>query len=137
MTLAIEEIPLHLRPVFERQGLELDLQPAEYFVKVIKREKRACGECEEMGVSTAPAPAKIIEKGKASDRLVVDILVKKYSDHQPLYRQCVAIERESGVEPSRMTLCGWVMKSGGLLEAISRAMRDELLAGSYIQADEP
>ncbi|HEY5893912.1 MAG TPA: IS66 family transposase [Chthoniobacterales bacterium] len=115
---------------------ELDLKPAEYFVNVIKREKRACGACEELGVSTAPAPAKIIEKGKASDRLAVDILVKKYSDHQPLYRQSAAIERESGVELSRMTLCGWVMKTGGLLEAIRRAMREELLEGSYIQADE-
>lgn len=115
---------------------ELGLKPAEYFVRVIKREKRACAACEEMGVTTAAVPAKIIEKGKASNELVVDVLVKKYCDHVPLYRQSVGIERDGGVELSRMTLCGWVMKSGDLLAAVSRAMRADLLTGDYIQADE-
>lgn len=115
---------------------ELDMKPVEYFVRVIKREKRACPACEEMGVSTAPLELKIIEKGKASNRVVVDVLLKKYADHLPLYRQAVILERETGLELSRMTLCGWVMQTGGWLEAISRAMKEDLLTGGYIQADE-
>jgi transposase len=115
---------------------ELDVKPAEYYVRVIKREKRACAACEELGVSTAATPAKIIEKGKASDRMVVDVILKKYADHMPLYRQCAILEREAGITLKRMTLCGWVMAAGGFLEAISRQMRAELLCGSYIQADE-
>jgi transposase len=115
---------------------EFDVKPVEYRVLVIKREKRACGQCEEMGVSAAPLEAKIVEKGKASNAVVVDVLVKKYCDHQPLYRQCAILEREIGVELSPATLGGWVMQSGQWLEAISAAMRTQLLSGSYIQADE-
>jgi transposase len=116
---------------------ELDVVPAQYFVQVIKREKRACPRCEELGVSTAPAPGpKIVEKSKASNRVIVDVLISKYCNHLPLYRQCAIFAREAGLELSRMTLCGWVMQSGTWLQAIAGAMRAELLAGSYIQADE-
>ena len=115
---------------------ELAMKPIEYFVRVIKREKRACRHCEEMGVSTAPVPAKIIEKSKASNELIVDVILKKYCDHQPLYRQAASLEREAGIELSRATLCGWVMQTGGFMEALAGAMRKELLEGGYIQADE-
>lgn len=116
---------------------ELDVEPAKYFVRVIKREKRACKNCEEAGVSTAAAPGpKIIEKSKASNRVIVDTLISKYCNHLPLYRQCAILEREAGIELSRMTLCGWVMQAGAWLESICGAMREDLLAGSYIQADE-
>ena len=116
---------------------ELDVEPAVYFVRVTKREKRACKKCEEMGVSTAPAPGpKIVEKGKASNRLIVDVIISKYGNHLPLYRQCAILQREAGLELSRMTLCGWVMQGGVWLEAIREALRQELLAGAYIQADE-
>lgn len=116
---------------------ELDLKEPEYFVNVIKREKRACGQCEEMGVSTAALDQpKIVEKGKASNAVVVDVVIKKYCDHQPLYRQAMILEREIGIELSRMTLCGWVMQVGTWLEAVCGAMRADLFAGRYIQADE-
>jgi transposase len=116
---------------------ELDVKPAQYFVNVIKREKRACGQCEELGVSTAAAPQpKIVEKGKAANAVVVDVILKKYCDHTPLYRQSAILEREAGIELSRMTLCGWVMQGGIWLESIRDAMRVDLLSGQYIQADE-
>jgi transposase len=54
-------------------------------VVVTKREKRAWPTCEEHGVVRAPLPARIIEKGLASDRVVIDAVVRKYSDHLPLY----------------------------------------------------
>ena len=54
---------------------QLDVKPAEYFVVVTKREKRACKACEEQGVECAPAPTRIIEKGLASDRVVIDRVV--------------------------------------------------------------
>jgi transposase len=116
---------------------QLDIRPAQYFVRVTKREKRACGRCEELGVSAAALPPeRIVEKGKASDAMIVDVVLRKYCDHLPLYRQSVILEREAGLELSRMTLCGWVMEAGGLLAAVSRAMRANLLGGGYIQADE-
>ncbi|MBV8401903.1 MAG: IS66 family transposase [Acetobacteraceae bacterium] len=118
------------------QSEQLDVEPAKYFVLVTKREKRACETCEEQGVACAPLPARIIEKGLASDRVVIDTVVRKYSDHLPLYRQSVILERETGLQISRATLDGWVMQVGDLLRPIVGAMRQELLGGCYLQADE-
>jgi len=59
-------------------------------------------------VVAAPVPARIIEKGLVSDRVVIDTLIAKYSDHLPLYRQSVMLERETGLEISRATMDGWV-----------------------------
>src|ERR1700736_1873891 len=115
---------------------QLDVKPAEYFVVVTKREKRACKDCEEQGVECAPVPARIIEKGLASDRVVIDTVVSKYADHVPIYRQSAILERETGIELCRATLDGWVMGVGELLRPITAAMGQELLSGSYIQADE-
>src|ERR1700724_722279 len=115
---------------------QLDVKRAEYFVVVTKREKRACKGCEEQGVECAPAPVRIIEKGLASDRVVIDTVVSKYADYVPLYRQSAILKREAGLELSRATLDSWVMRVGELLRPISVAMGQELLSGSYIQADE-
>jgi transposase len=114
----------------------LDIEPARYFVVVNKREKRACNSCDQSGVAAAPLPARIIEKSLVSDRIVIDTIVSKYGDYQPLYRQSAILEREAGIEIGRATLDGWVMRVGDLLIPLSRAIGRELLDGSYIQADE-
>ena len=118
------------------QSEQLDVEPAKYFVLVTKREKRACKCCGQGGVVSAPAPARIIDKGLVSDRVVIDTVVGKYCDHLPLYRQSVILEREAGLEIGRATLDGWVMQVGGLLRPLAGAIGRELLAGGYIQADE-
>jgi transposase len=113
---------------------QLDVEPAKYFVKVTKREKRACRGCQ--SVMTAPLAARIIEKGLASDAIVINTVVAKYADHLPLYRQELMLSREAGVEISRGTLDGWVMRVGELLMPIVDAMRRDLLRSTYLQADE-
>jgi transposase len=115
---------------------QLDVEPAKYFVLVTKREKRACQSCGEGGVTAAPVPARIIEKGLVSDRVVIDTVVAKYADHLPLYRQSAILEREAGLEISRATLDGWVMGVGELFLPITEIMGRELVSGGYIQADE-
>ena len=113
---------------------QLDHEPARWFVRVTKREKRVCAKC-----STITMPdlePRIVDKGLASDRVVIDTVVAKYCDHLPLYRQQAILEREAGVEISRATLDGWVMRVGELLEPIVSAMRQDLLRGAYLQADE-
>jgi transposase len=115
---------------------QLDVEPARYFVRVTKREKRACRCCQGGTVTMPPVAARIVEKGLASDRVVVETVVAKYSDHLPLYRQAVILERDSGVEIGRATLDGWVMRVGELLEPVVAAMRQDLLGASYLQADE-
>jgi transposase len=114
----------------------LDVEPAKFFVTVTRREKRACRNCKQGGVATAPVAAEIVEKGLASNRVVINAVVSKYCDHLPLYRQCVMLARDAGVEISRVTMDGWVMRVGYLLTAIVMAMRKEVHRAGYIQADE-
>jgi transposase len=118
------------------ESSQLDVEPSRYFVLVSKREKRACKSCEEQGVVSALRPPRIIEKCLASDQIVIDTVVSKYCDHQPLYRQSRMLERDTGLELSRATLDGWVLKVGELLIPMVSAMRRELIKGTYIQADE-
>ena len=150
------------------QSEQLDVEPAKYFVVVTKREKRACKDCEE-GVARAPGPVRIIEKGLASDRVIIDTVVSKYADYVPIYRQSAILKRETevcrqfltarmlpglferqlellaftlglyfctGIDLSRATLDSWVMRVGELLRPITAAMGQELLKGTYLQADE-
>ena len=118
------------------ENSQLDVEPAKYFVLVTKREKRACRSCEDLGVVSAPLPPRIIEKCLASDRIVIDTVVSKYCNHTPLHRQSMILERDLGLEISRATLDGWVLKVGELLIPMVAATRRELISGSYIQADE-
>jgi transposase len=113
---------------------QLDVEPARYFVRVTKREKRACQRCST--VTAAPLADRIVEKGLASDAVVINTVIAKYCDHLPLYRQAVMMEREAGIEIGRATLDGWVMRVGELLGPVVGAMRRDLLAASYLQADE-
>jgi len=114
----------------------LDVEPAKYFVRVLLREKRACRDCEEMGVATAAMPVRIVEKGKLSDAVVVDSLVRKYAEHTPLYRQQIGLEREAGMSLSPSTLNAGVMRCGELCMPLAGAMCEEIIGGGYIQGDE-
>jgi transposase len=114
----------------------LDVHPAEYFVTVLKREKRACKHCTEQGVETAAAPERIIAKSLFSDQVIIDFVVAKYADALPVYRQSARLKRDAGLDVQRSTICDAVLRVGELLLPIASAMRRELLEGCYIQADE-
>jgi transposase len=116
------------------ESAQLDMEPVRYFVRVTKREKRSCPAC-----SSLQMPAlepRIIEKGLASDRVVVATVVNKYCDHLPLYRIEAILEREAGLTISRGTLDGWVMTVGESLRPVIEGMRRDLLVATYLQADE-
>ena len=115
---------------------ELACEPAKFWVRVIKREKRGSHCQEEQGVATAAAPAQIVPKGKFSNEFSIEVLVRKYQLHLPVYRQCAALAEDFGIELSRKTLTEAILAAGGLLQAVVRAQRLELLAGGYLQADE-
>lgn len=114
----------------------LDLKPVELFVRVIKREKLACPAHPENGVSTGPLGERIVPGGKLSNAFIVDVLLKKYQLHQPLYRQSQALLRDAQVAVSGSTLCDAVMAAGALLVPVNAAQRQELLGRDYLQADE-
>src|SRR5882757_999512 len=115
---------------------QLDVEPARYFVRVTKREKRACRCCEQGAVAMPELTPRIVDKGLASDAVVINTIVAKYCDHVPLYRQAVMMEREARLDIGRATLDGWVMRVGELLGPVVGAMRQDLLGASYLQADE-
>ena len=125
------------RPVIGYESREeLACEPAKFWVRVIKREKRGSHCEEEQGVATAPAPAQIVPKGKLSNEFIIEVLVRKYQLHLPVYRQCAALVEDYGIELSRKTLNDAILAAGSLLGAVVGAQRRELLAGGYIQADE-
>lgn len=115
---------------------ELDVIPAYYFVKVTLREKRACPRHPEAGVNTAACPERILPKSKLSDATIVDVLVKKYGDYLPAYRQSMILERDAQIELSRKTLVSVILKAGELLKALIPGLKADLFSGKYIQADE-
>ena len=115
---------------------ELDCVPAQYFVNVIKREKRGSHCLPEQGVATAAAPAQIVPKSKLSTNFVIEMLAAKFQQHQPIYRLCAMLLENHGVELSRQTVNQAVLRAAELLMAIVKAMAAELLTGNYIQADE-
>jgi transposase len=114
----------------------LDVKPAEYVVRVVKREKRVCQDCAAQGVQTASAPERIVPKSIFSDNVIIDLVVNKYADSLPLYRQQAMLKRDAGLEVALSTINDAVLRVGELLIPVTAAMKSELLEGGYIQADE-
>jgi transposase len=115
---------------------ELDCQPAVYFVRVIKREKRGSHCQAEQGVVVAPAPAQIVPKGKLSDAFLIEVLAAKFQQHTPVYRQCAVLLEDHGIDLSRQTLNEAILAAAQLLVPVVQAQAAELLAGAYLQVDE-
>jgi len=97
------------------------------------RPKFACKQCEQ--VVEAPAPSRVIDRGLAGPGLLAHVLVAKYADHCPLYRQSEIHARE-GVDLDRSTLAGWVGASSELLAPLVDALRKHVLSASKIHADD-
>jgi len=112
----------------------LDIVPAQFRVLVVRRPKYACRTCEDLVVQ-APAPARLIEGGLPSDATVAQVLVSKYADHLPLYRQAQIYARQ-GVNLDRSTLADWVGRAAFLLRPVHQRLLDKLKASSKLFADE-
>src|SRR3954454_8293115 len=95
-----------LHTIGEDTSEMLDLVPAQLRVKVIRRPRYGCRACEE-AVGQAPAPERPISGGMATEALLAQVLVAKYADFLPLYRQAQIFARQ-GIELDRSTLCDWV-----------------------------
>jgi transposase len=115
---------------------ELAFEPAKFWVRVVKREKRGSHCLEEQGVATAAVPAQIVPKSKLSNDFVIELVVRKYQQHLPVYRQCATLAQEYGIDLSRKTLSQGILAVGGWLSAVVQAQAAQLVAGPYLQADE-
>jgi transposase len=90
--------------------------PAQFRVLVVRRPKYACRACTDVGVQ-APAPARLIEGGLPTEATVAQVLVSKFVDHLPLYRQ-VQIYARQGIALDRSTLADWVGRAAFLLRPV-------------------
>ncbi len=118
----------------EKVTEQLEYAPASLFVIDHIQPAYACPCCQE-GVVVAPKPAQPIEKGLPGPGLLAQVVVSKYADHLPLYRQEGILARH-GVELSRRTLCDWVMAASHLLEPIAGLMKTRILASKVIHTDD-
>ena len=107
---------------------QVDVQPARYFVRVTKREKRACRCCQGGTVTMPPLAPRIVEKGLASDRVVVETVVSKIRRSSAALPAGCHPRREAGLEIGRATLDGWVMRVGDMLQPVVSAMRQGSVA---------
>ena len=112
----------------------LDVIPAQFRVVVTRRPKLACRACEGVVVQ-APAPARLIEGGLPSEALVASVLVARYADHLPLYRQAQMMARQ-GVKLDRSTLAFWVGYAAAEIAPVAARLREMLLASARLFADE-
>jgi len=124
--------PLHR--IGEDIAERLDIVPAQFRVLVVRRRKYACRACEDVVVQ-APAPARLIEGGLPTEATVAQVLVSKYADHLPLYRQAQIYARQ-GVNLDRSTLADWVGRAAFLLRPIHDRLLDRLRASAKLFADE-
>jgi len=111
----------------------LEYVPAQFKVIRQVRAKLACACCER--IVQAPAPSRPIERGIAGPGLLAHVLVSKYCDHLPLYRQSEIYERE-GVELERSTLADWVGGTSQLLAPLVEELRRHVLSAAKLHADD-
>jgi transposase len=112
----------------------LDVIPAQFRVIVTKRPKLACRSCPGTVVQAA-APARLIEGGIPTEAMVAHVLVARYADHLPLYRQAQILERQ-GVIIERSTLSFWMGYAAAEVAPVVARLREMMLASTRIFADE-
>lgn len=111
----------------------LEYVPASFMVIRQVREKLACGRCDK--IVQAEAPSRPIARGIAGPGLLAHVLVSKYADHLPLYRQEEIYERH-GVELDRATMADWVGQTSVLLQPLVDALRRHVMSASKLHADD-
>jgi transposase len=122
-----------LRRLGEDVSEMLEYIPASFVVVRHVRPKLSCSRCD--CIVQAEAPSRPIERGLAGAGLLAHVLVSKYSDHQPLYRQSEIYARQ-GVELERSTLADWVGGCSRLLEPLVEALRGYVMAAGKLHADD-
>ena len=113
---------------------KLDIVPAQFRVLVVRRPKYGCRACEDVVVQ-ALAPARLIEGGIPTEATVAQVLVSKYADHLPLYRQAQIYKRQ-GIDLDRSTLADWVGRAAWHLRPVHQRLLDVLKTSSKLFADE-
>ena len=122
-----------LKPLGEDVSERLEYVPSHFRVIRHIRPEQACGRCDR--IVQALAPSRPIARGLAGPGLLAHVLVSKYADHLPLYRQS-EIHARAGVDPPRSTLAGWVGETAALPRPPVDAVRRHVLSGHTVHADD-
>ncbi|UWQ57769.1 IS66 family transposase [Leisingera caerulea] len=122
-----------LRAIAEDVTEELEYVPGRFIVNRIVRPRMACRDCDRIVQSALPS--RPIERGRPGPGLLAHVLVSKYADHSPLYRQSQIYARE-GIDLDRSTLADWVGRSAALLEPLADAIGRHVRGGQAIFADD-
>ena len=128
--------PEQWRCIGQEVSEQLDYEPARFIRRRTIRRKYVSRLAPEAPPVMAPLPASLQERGLAAPGLLAQIIVSKYCDHLPLYRQEQIFLRRHGVHLPRQTLARWVALAADWLRPIDEEIRTGVMAGGYIQIDE-
>ncbi len=123
-----------LHVIGEDVSERLDVIPAQFRVIVTRRPRYGCRACE-TGVAQAPAPARLIPGGLPTEATIAHVLVAKYADHLPLYRQAQIFSRQ-GIDLDRSTLAHWVGRAAFELRPVFDCLLDDLKRSTKLFMDE-
>jgi transposase len=113
---------------------QLTYVPAQIYVIRHVRPKYACKPCQG-SVKITAMPKLLLPKSLATPELMAHILVSKYCDHLPLYRQ-EAIWKRLEIDLPRSSLCGWVLKTADICAPLIEQLQKQIVGYDYVQADE-
>jgi transposase len=122
-----------LRHLGEDSSEMLEYVPASFKVIRVVRQKMSCSNCER--IVQAPAPSRPIDRCLAGPGLLAHVVVSKFADHLPLYRQSGIYER-SGIELDRSTLADWVGGASRVLAPLVEAVRRHVMASDKLHGDD-
>ena len=128
--------PEAFKRIGEEVSEELDIEPPKFFKRRIIRPKYVRIADRSKPPVLAPAPKRILDNSYASAGLLVNIVLAKYCDHLPLYRQSKIFKTRFGVDLSRQTMSDWMYRLSQMLAMIYEAVRDEIRTERYLQIDE-
>ena len=123
-----------LHPIGELTTEQLDMVPSQLRVRVTRRPRYACHGCES-AVVVAPAPDRPIDGGMPTEALIAHVVVSKFADSLPLYRQVQMLERQ-GIKLDRSTLANWVGRACWWLRPLYELMLGTVLAAPKVFADD-
>ena len=132
----VKQEPAKWRCIGQEVSEQLDYEPARFLRRRIIRKKYVSRVAADQAPVMAPLPAGLQERGLAAPGLLAHVLVSKYCDHLPLYRQQMIYLRRHQVELSRQTLARWVRLAADWLKPIYEQIRTGVMAGGYVQVDE-
>jgi transposase len=130
------EQPQQWRLIGQEVSEQLDYEPARFLRRRIIRKKYVHVTDPDRAPILAPLPEKLLERGVAGPGLLAHLLVSKYCDHLPLYRQEQIFAQRFKINLPRATLARWVELCADWLQPIYEQIRTGVMAGGYAQVDE-